>query len=539
MNITELENLIKIGEGLTLEFKKSPGSNIGREICAFANAKGGRIILGVDDNGRIVGVNNHNKLKSEMQATARNIEPPLLLDIETVNDILVVKVPEGKNKPYSVNGRFYIREGANSQQLNRDEIREFFYKEGLVFFDDRLNNKFDMEKDFSESRFQRFKRLADIPDGLDKYDILRNLEIVKDDRITNAGILLLSEKVTRFIRSATITCVLFQGTTKYRILDRKEFDEDIYTNYDSAMNYLVSHLNTEYIIKGGPREEKLELPEDALREAIINAIAHRDYRSPANIQVYIFKDRVEVVNPGGLVPGLKLEELGKRSLPRNPLLFDLMHRIEMVEKVGSGFFRIRTALSRYGMGDPILDVSENWFSIAFKRIDIEKDAGTPQEKAVAAPINATVNAPINLSGLQQEILSRMKNNFDITYSEMETALKKDRTTIMRNVKQLKEMNLIDRIGSDRAGHWKVNWDASVIKPVNVSVEVPVKLNEIQQEIIKKIKNNSEITYYELEKILKRDRATIRRNIKQLKEMKLIERIGSRKAGQWKIKGDGL
>ena len=211
----------------------------------------------------------------------------------------------------------------------------------------------------------------------------------------------------------------------------------------------------------------------------------------------------------------------------------------MVEKVGSGFFRIRTALSRYGMGDPILDVNENWFSISFKRIDLEKDAGTPLEKAVAAPINATVNAPINLSGLQQEILDSMKDNFDITYSEMETALKKDRTTIMRNVKQLKEMNLIDRIGSDRAGHWKVNWDASVIKPVNASVEVPVKLNEIQQEIIKNIKNYSEITYYELEKILKRDRATIRRNIKQLKEMKLIERIGSRKAGHWKIKGDRL
>ena len=329
-----------------------------------------------------------------MQTTARNIEPPLLLDIETVNDILVVKISEGKNKPYSVNGRFYIREGANSQQLNRDEIREFFYKEGLVFFDDRLNNKFDMEKDFSESRFRRFKRLADIPDGLDKYDILRNLEIVKDTRITNAGILLFGEKVTRFIRSATITCALFQGTTKYRVLDSKEFDEDIYTNYDNAMNYLASHLNTEYIIRGGPREEKLELPEDALREAIINAIAHRDYRSPANIQVYIFKDRVEVVNPGGLVPGLKLEDLGKRSLPRNPLLFDLMHRIEMVEKIGSGYFRIRTALSGYGMGEPILDVNDNWFSIAFKRIDLEKGVEVPPEKTVDAPINATVNAPI-------------------------------------------------------------------------------------------------------------------------------------------------
>ena len=154
-----------------------------------------------------------------------------------------------------------------------------------------------------------------------------------------------------------------------------------------------------------------------------------------------------------------MEELGKRSLPRNPLLFDLMHRIEMVEKIGSGYFRIRTALSRYGMGEPILDVNENWFSITFKRIDLEKGAEAPLEKAVDASINATVNAPINLTGLQQKILNSMKNNSEITYYELEKILKRDRATIRRNVKRLKEMKLIERIGSKKAGHWKIKRDA--------------------------------------------------------------------------------
>jgi ATP-dependent DNA helicase RecG len=531
MNIDELKNLVRIGEGLTLEFKKSSGSNIGREICAFANARGGRILLGIDDDGRFAGVTNLNKLKSEMQTTARNIDPPLLLDIQTVDDILIVRIPEGKNKPYSVNGKFYIREGANTQQLNRAEIRDFFYKEGLVFFDDRLNSTFDMEKDFSKFMFQRFKRLADIPDGLDRFDILRNLEIVKDNRITNAGILLFGKKVTRFIRSATITCALFHGTTKYKILDSKEFDEDIYTNYDNAMNYLVSHLDTEYIIRGGPREERLELPENALREAIINAIAHRDYRSPANIQVYIFKDRVEIVNPGGLVPGLKLEELGKRSLPRNLLLFDLMHRIDMVEKIGSGFFRMRRALDAYGMGEPILDINGNWFSITFNRTGLEKGFESSMEK--------TADSHINLTELQREILNRIKDNVHITYSEMETALKKDRTTIIRSVKQLRNMNLIERIGSDKAGHWRVNWDLSKNKPISTQAARSLKLSRLQMMILELIKTNPDITYDELAISLKRGRDTIRLNVNGLKKMNLIERIGSRRMGQWKVKGDAL
>lgn len=90
------------------------------------------------------------------------------------------------------------------------------------------------------------------------------------------------------------------------------------------MSYLLSHLNTEYVIKGGPREEILELPEEALREALLNAIGHRDYRSTAYIQVHIFQDSVEILNPGGLVSGLKLKDLGRVSRPRNLFLFSLL-----------------------------------------------------------------------------------------------------------------------------------------------------------------------------------------------------------------------
>ncbi len=111
------------------------------------------------------------------------------------------------------------------------------------------------------------------------------------------------------------------------------------------MTYLQSHLNTEFIIRGGPREEVLELPEEALREAVIKALAHRDYRSTAHVQINICQDRVEFVNGGGLVSGLNEEDLGTVSLPRNPMLFSLLHRMQLVEYIGTGFRRIREAMS--------------------------------------------------------------------------------------------------------------------------------------------------------------------------------------------------
>ena len=144
---------------------------------------------------------------------------------------MVIHVSEGINKPYSVNGKFFIRYGTNSQQLTRDEIREFFQKEGLILWDEKLNYDFDLKDDFNDNSFKRFIEKAKISNILKKEDILKNLALIKDGYIKNAGVLLFCNKISKFFFYATITCVLYQGKTKYRILDRKEFENDLYTNY--------------------------------------------------------------------------------------------------------------------------------------------------------------------------------------------------------------------------------------------------------------------------------------------------------------------
>src|SRR3989344_7018022 len=147
MDKKEVEFLLKEGEGYNLEFKENDSSDLAKEICAFANATGGKILLGVTDKGEIKGINITNRLKSQIVDIARNLDPKLEISLEEVGNILVVNIPEGKNKPYSVNGKFFMRYGPNSQQLGRDEIRDLFHKEGLVQFDVSANTKFDLNKD--------------------------------------------------------------------------------------------------------------------------------------------------------------------------------------------------------------------------------------------------------------------------------------------------------------------------------------------------------------------------------------------------------
>ena len=462
MNKEELDKIIQIGEGFTAEFKKSP-SHIGRELCAFANTSGGHILIGIDDSGRKVGVASPNRMKSRIQNTAREMDPPLALDIEMVDDILVVTVPSGPNKPYSVNGIFYIREAANCEQMNRDEIREFFFREGLIRFDEQPCTTFDMRRDFDVGKFHAFRKATGIPPDLKRQDVLKNLQILTENGMTNSGALLFSKTVPKFFLQASVTCALFQGASKTKILDQTTFQGNIAENYQNAISYLFSHLNTEYVIKGGPREEILELPEEALREALLNAIGHRDYRSTAYIQVHIFQDRVTIVSPGGLVSGLKLKDLGRLSRPRNLLLFSLMARMNLVEHIGSGIKRIRETLQDYNLDPPLIEADETWFSITFWRKSSHaaitkqhsKEADdTPSSKKHHEGVNEGVSGGVN-EGVKR-VLNFIEKTPGLRIPQISEALNVPAKTLERQIRKFREEGKIEFRGSPRTGgYWAV------------------------------------------------------------------------------------
>ena len=430
MNQNTLSDLVALGEGFTTEFKRSGASGLGREICAFANATGGMILLGVTDDGEVLGIGNHNRLKSEVQSVARSADPPIAVEIESAGQVLCVRVPAQQGKPYSFGGRFFVREGASSQQMSREQIREFFYREGVIHFDETACRKFSLETDLGEENWAVFRHRAKVPEVMIPEEALRNLHLIGEDgRMTHAGAWLLARDIRKFNVSAHVSCGLFMGTDKVRILDRRDFHGDVYSMIDETMGWILSKINVEFIIQGLRREERPELPEQALREAIVNALAHRDYRSTANVQVYLFTDRLEIVSPGGLPAGITEAELGTRSVPRNPLLFGMLHRMDAVEHIGSGIRRIRDLCREHGVSEPVFEVTEHWVVATFKRLNSDD---THQVGTKSAPSRHQVGTKSAPSREQFELLRYCLHEKTIA-ELMQVAGRSDRTKFRNQV----------------------------------------------------------------------------------------------------------
>jgi ATP-dependent DNA helicase RecG len=155
MNKEEIDFILEKGEGYFIEFKESFDKSLSKEIVAFANSSGGRIFLGVNDNNIIKGITITNKLKSQIIDIANNIQPSIDIRIETTDDILIINIPEGINKPYQCKDSFFLRIGANSQKMNREQIIEFLQFEGKIKFEEQFNRHFDFDKHYSGKKIKR------------------------------------------------------------------------------------------------------------------------------------------------------------------------------------------------------------------------------------------------------------------------------------------------------------------------------------------------------------------------------------------------
>ena len=370
--IKDLDVILREGESYTIEFKESADKSIASEVCAFANASGGRLFIGVSDSGKVVGADVSNAARSRVQDTINQIEPRLEVEIAVHDDIMLVTVPEGKNKPYSCAKGFYLRSGPNSQKLERDSIIEFLRNEEHIRYDEIVRKDLPLDERFDEKAYKRYIRAAKISEVLDKETILRNLDCAADvdGRLcfTNVGALFfrVNDEDVKY-RHAGIVCALYKGVDKAYIIDAKELNGDLVSNIDEAVNFLKRHLNMRYKIETLRRENILELPEDALRESVINAACHRNYfEKGARIMVEVFDDRVEITNPGGVCKGITAENFGRISISRNSVVASMLYRIDYIEQMGTGIMRIKNAAIDANVAEPKFDLHD-FFRVTFMR----------------------------------------------------------------------------------------------------------------------------------------------------------------------------
>ncbi|MBF0405867.1 MAG: putative DNA binding domain-containing protein [Candidatus Riflebacteria bacterium] len=457
MTKNELEMLLEEGEGYKLEFKRAVNSDLAKEMVAFANASGGRIIIGIDDANRVVGTDLSNHTLSQIEDVAMACDPFVPIRIEKCSHekLVIVHVPEGGNKPYRCAKGFYLRNGANSQKMGTAEITAFIQAEGKVRFDEQLRQDLPLKKSLDEKRLNHFLDLAGITHRKDVTTLLLNLgagEIKNKTFCFNqAGVLFFSREPNLRLFHVSVICALYKGIGKAVILDRKELAGSIIENVEDALLFLKKHLNLRQEITSLQRREVWEIPEVALREGVVNAICHRDYfEKGAQVMIEVFDDRVEISNPGGLPKGLSEKEFGKRSVCRNPLIASLLLRSGYIEKMGTGIDRIRTALTKAKC--PQVSISfKGFFTLSFPR---------PQPKASPIPENMSGDLSVEMSGemsgeITDLVLKILCNNSKITISEIARRIQKPLRTVERTMNRLRQTGQIQRIGSKKAGGWEV------------------------------------------------------------------------------------
>ena len=219
MTLDALQILIQEGEGTTLEFKESLSSSFARELVALANTIGGKVLLGVRDDGTVVGVQDTNTLRARIQDIARNCDPPVQVLAEPVGGVFAVHVRESDSKPVQCSDGFFWRQGAVTQKLSRDEIRDLFRLEGAVRFALAPCVRFSYPEDFDREKFDVWLSLSGITGRPQVEDVLVNIEAAERADGTlffrNAGALFFAKNVRRFFPQAYITCLLARGLTRF------------------------------------------------------------------------------------------------------------------------------------------------------------------------------------------------------------------------------------------------------------------------------------------------------------------------------------
>lgn len=359
MEANELLDLIESGESSTVQFKEriTDAYRLGQEMVAFSNSKGGRILIGIKDTtGALHGL-TFREIEATNQlianASDNNVKPSAYVETETVKigneRILVISVREAISKPVMDNkGVVWIKNGADKRRItSQDELKRLFQSSGSLYADEMpvpgtTTNDIDMEV---LDRLVLRKTGQSIEElGLPTGRLLENLNFYKKGHLTLAGLLLAGKRnVQQFRPLFTVKCVAFDGNeiSVNRFRDRPNpLQGNLHDLYSQSMDFILRNLKWIQISKGFNDPSQLEIPKETLVELVVNALIHRNYFISADIKIFIFDNRIEIISPGNLPNTLTIENIKiGASIPRNPILYSNAPYILPFVGIGSGIPR--------------------------------------------------------------------------------------------------------------------------------------------------------------------------------------------------------
>jgi len=367
MDLTELRQRIARWEDLHTEFKEWPihPDKLAAALVAFANTDGGQLILGVSEAREIVGVEDADAVTRAVDNVAfQNCEPPVTVIQEVLHEgldrpVVVINVPKGDMRPYRTNkGVYYTRTTSGRRQASREELLRLFQATGSLYYDEspmvRLSLT-DLSLDAFEAYLEKIEQ-QDL-DG-DRERLLRNWGLLENSHPTLAGVLLFGREPQRHLPYAQINAARFPGNdSTLEPSDRKDLKGRLLDVIDQAERFLELHLERPHRIRGFEPEPKPEMPKVALREAVVNAVAHRDYTLRGPVRLFILDDRIELHTPGK--PPNGVDEAAMRAgvhVVRNPAIYARLSDAGLVTRAGTGIRRIISLVRQATGGDIRIDV---------------------------------------------------------------------------------------------------------------------------------------------------------------------------------------
>ena len=423
-------------ESEIVELKAEIVGDICKEVSAFANTKGGTLYIGVSNDGSVVGVKNTDQVILQLNNMIRDsIKPDVTMFVHyetqriTDKDIIVVTIQKGTYRPYYLGSKglkpsgVYVRNGTSSDPATDTAIRKMIKETDGDSFESMRALEQNLSFEAAEKQFKK----QNIPFDSAK---MQTLGMISSDGIYSNVALLLSDQCASTIKAAT-----FAGDDKGTFQDRREFGGSLFQQMEELYSYLDMHNQIKATFDGLYRIDARDYPEEALREALLNSLVHRDYSFSASTLVSVYNNRIEFVSVGGLPTGIELDDimLGL-SVCRNPKLAAVFYRLRLIEAYGTGMPKIMKAYAGAEV-KPKIEVSSNAFKITL-----------PNRNTTSNKAEMPVGVP---KGDEKLILDFIRSNGHIVRSDVDQLLDVSQATANRILKRMVAEGLIYQDGNGR------------------------------------------------------------------------------------------
>ena len=442
-------------ESETVELKEVVVDDIKKEIIAFANCDGGKLYIGVRDDGTVIGLDNADSVSLQISNMVRDAIKPditMFLHYETIvengKNVVVVDIQRGTDRPYYLAKKgmrpegVYVRQGYSSVPATDTAIRRMIKEtDGDRFEAMRCLNQ-DLTFEATKKEFEL--RKTDF--GAQQ---MRTLKLIDQDGLYSNLALLLSDQCVH-----TIKVAVFQGTDQTIFKDRREFTGSLMQQMNEVYDFIDFRNQTRATIEKLYRVDVRDYPEVAVREALLNLLVHRDYSFSASAFISIYEDRIEFVSIGGLMPGIDLEDVMVGiSVCRNQDLANVFYRLHLIEAYGTGMGKIMKAYESMQV-KPVIETTKNAFKIILPNINAkyETENATVKTKS-GTPV--TVHTEKKLSDEEEKILEYARKHGAITRNDVIGLLEVSASTAARVIRKMVKTNLLEQKGNARNTHYTI------------------------------------------------------------------------------------